>query len=80
MSKKTTKTTKKTVNVKRRGGRKPRQLTIPGIPEELRADGNPVLGFRVPRGLLEQYDAKFPGGRDDVRELVIKYMSKAVAK
>lgn len=74
------KTAKKTVNVKRKGGRKSRQLTIPGIPEELRADGNPVLGFRVPRGLLESYDAKHPAGREDLRELVIRFMSKAVAK
>lgn len=78
MSKKTAK--KSAVNVKRRGGRKPRQLTIPGIPEELRADGNPVLGFRVPRGLLEAYDAKFPAGREDLRELVIRHMNRAVAK
>ena len=77
MSKKTA----KTVNVvKRKGGRKPRQLTIPGIPEELRSSGNPVIGFRVPRGLLEQYDAKYPAGREDLRELVIRHMNKAVSK
>lgn len=74
------KTAKQTVNVKRKGGRKPRQLTIPGIPDGLRASGNPVLGFRVPRGLLETFDAKFPAGREDLRELVIRHMGKAVKK
>lgn len=62
-----TKTKTKTVNGKK------------GIQEELQLDGNPVVGFRVPRGLLEAFDAKYgKDGRAALREMGIKWMQRAV--
>lgn len=55
---------------------KPRKLTIPGIPEGLTLDGNPILGFRVPRGLLETFDAKH--GRTRGVELLREFMARSV--
>lgn len=49
------------------------------IPTELQLDGNPVVGFRVPRGLLEAFDAKYgKDGRAALREMGIKWMQRAV--
>ncbi len=50
-----------------------------GIAPELQLDGNPVVGFRVPRGLLEAFDAKYgKDGRAALREMGIKWMQRAV--
>lgn len=49
------------------------------IPAELQLDGNPVVGFRVPRGLLEAFDAKYgKDGRAALREMGIRWMQRAV--
>lgn len=62
--------TKKPVNGKKQSA---------GIAPELQLDGNPVVGFRVPRGLLEQFDAKYgKDGRAALREMGIKWMQRAV--
>lgn len=68
------------VNGKSKAGRKRKQLTIPGIPEGLQLSGNPIVGFRVPRGLLEDFDKRIAGGRALLRENAIKFMARAVAK
>lgn len=50
-----------------------------GIAPELMLDGNPVIGFRVPRGLLEAFDSKYgKEGRGALREMGIKWMQRAV--
>lgn len=68
-----TKTKTKTVNGK---STKTKTKTIA---PELMLDGNPVVGFRVPRGLLEQFDSKYgKDGRAALREVGIKWMQRAV--
>lgn len=55
-----------------------RKKSVNGIPTELQLDGNPVVGFRVPRGLLEAFDAKYgKDGRAALREMGIKWMQRA---
>lgn len=52
---------------------------VNGIAPELMLDGNPVVGFRVPRGLLEAFDTKYgKEGRAALREMGIKWMQRAV--
>lgn len=67
--------TKTNVNGKRK---RQKQLTLAGIPKGLTLDGNPVLGFRVPRGLLEEFDAKH--GRKQGTAMLLDFMARSVRK